>query len=85
MASGFHAVTVEKNYEFANRWRDEEIVTEETENKEEEEEIVCHCGGHCWARLLKDQTPCGGKLGVSEDSPGSYIHYCEVHGHPDDQ
>ncbi len=38
----------------------------------------------CWADGRPGE-PCWGALGVSEDYPGMYLHFCEGHGHPEDK
>jgi len=48
----------------------------------------CSCGIGCWfadvyPELLKDY-PCSGSIGVSEEWPGIYIHFCDAHGNPED-
>ena len=42
------------------------------------------CTMKCWADGRPDE-PCWGNLGVSEDYPGMYLHFCEGHGHPEDK
>jgi hypothetical protein len=57
------------------------------------EEEKCSCGAKCWvAERLKDEKedekdeiiksygPCEGKIGVTEDYPGEYLHFCQKHG-----
>lgn len=42
------------------------------------------CGSECWHRRI-DSSPCSGELKVSEDYPDIWTHFCEGHGHPEDQ
>lgn len=47
----------------------------------------CSCGAECWAVFDPDRAHerCWGDMGVSEDYPGSYTHFCEGHGHFEDR
>jgi hypothetical protein len=42
------------------------------------------CKSGCWAEGRVPTEPCWGHLYVSEDYPGMYTHYCEGHGHYED-
>lgn len=47
----------------------------------------CQCGAHCWkfgSKEYNPSEPCWGEISVSEDYPGEYTHFCEGHGHPED-
>ena len=44
----------------------------------------CRCGALCWASGKSTDEPCWGVIGVSEDYPGIYMHFCQGHGHPED-
>ena len=39
--------------------------------------LKCKCGARCWSA---DDSPCEGKMNVSEEYPMVYIHYCDKHG-----
>lgn len=44
--------------------------------------LKCKCGARCWSA---DDSPCEGKMNVSEEYPMVYIHYCDKHGNPFDE
>lgn len=49
--------------------------------------ICSACSSPCWkfeGRDYNPDEPCWGEIGVSEDYPSFYVHFCEGHGHPDD-
>jgi hypothetical protein len=50
------------------------------------DEPKCRCGANCWAKddPKRRDEPCWGEMGVSEDYPGVYTHFCEGHGHFED-
>ena len=57
-------------------------------------EVKCHCGSECWFPMVYEDEPemlakypCKvGEYGLncSEDYPGTYMHFCDAHGHPED-
>lgn len=42
------------------------------------------CTMTCWADGRPEE-PFWGAIGVSEDYPGDFMHFCEGHGHPEDK
>lgn len=59
-----------------------------TKETQEKVPLCSGCGEPCWVQNVDVYRaylgPCEGKISVSEDYPGSYTHFCEKHGHPED-